>query len=46
MDLAAPLALGGLWIAVFAGRLRGGALVPLHDPRLPSAVEHAGGMHA
>ena len=46
MDVVAPAALGGLWIAVFARRLQGGALVPLHDPRLASAVEHPGGMHA
>jgi len=46
MDLVAPAALGGLWIAVFAGRLQGGALVPLHDPRLAASVEHSGGLHA
>jgi hypothetical protein len=46
MDVVAPLALGGLWIAVFVGRLRREALVPLHDPRLASAVERAGGMPA
>ena len=46
MDVVAPLALGGLWIAMFAGRLRAGALVPQHDPRLPSTAEEAGGMPA
>jgi len=32
-DVAAPLAIGGLWVAAFAWRLKGGALVPLGDPR-------------
>ena len=32
-DIAAPLAIGGLWVAAFAWRLRGGSLVPLGDPR-------------
>src|SRR5262249_42249947 len=31
MDLAAPVGIGGLWIAVFLRRLRSAPLVPLHD---------------
>lgn len=33
MDFAAPLAIGGLWIALFVNRLKGSPLVPLHDDR-------------
>jgi hypothetical protein len=46
MDVVAPVALGGLWISVFVSRLRAGALVPLHDPRLAVAAQQAGRMHA
>ena len=40
MDVVAPVAIGGLWIAAFAGQLRGKPLVPLNDPRLQEAYEH------
>jgi hypothetical protein len=33
LDLAAPIAIGGLWLAAFAWRLKTTALVPLQDPR-------------
>ena len=38
-DLAAPLALGGLWLFVFAGQLKQMPLLPLGDPKLPEAIE-------
>ena len=37
LDLAAPIGLGGLWLAMFAWRLGARPLLPLHDPRLPRA---------
>jgi hypothetical protein len=39
MDLAAPVGLGGIWLARFLGQLKGSSLVPLHDPRF-QAVSH------
>jgi hypothetical protein len=38
-DLAAPLALIGLWLFVFAGQLKRMPLLPLGDPKLPEAIE-------
>ena len=38
-DLAAPLALVGLWIFVFAGQLKRMPLLPLGDPKLEEAIE-------
>lgn len=38
-DLAAPLALGGLWLFVFAGQLKQMPLLPLGDPKLEEAIE-------
>ena len=38
-DLAAPLALGGLWFFVFAGQLKQMPLLPLGDPKLEEAIE-------
>jgi hypothetical protein len=40
LDLVAPVAIGGLWVAAFAGQLRGKPLVPLRDPRLEEAYQH------
>lgn len=41
LDLAAPLAVGGVWLSLFARRLKKEALMPLHDPRLEEAFgEH------
>jgi hypothetical protein len=34
LDAAIPIAIGGLWIAVFGRIIRSESLVPLHDPRL------------
>ena len=44
MDVVAPLAMGGLWIAAFAWQLQKRALVPINDPQLEQALEpaHAG----
>jgi len=38
--LAAPLALGGLWLFVFAGQLKQLPLLPLGDPKLAEAIQH------
>ena len=38
-DLAAPLALGGLWFGVFAWHLKQMPLLPLGDPKLEEAIE-------
>jgi len=40
LDLAAPLALGGGWLWLFARELRRRPLVPLHDPDLAGVVVH------
>jgi len=34
LDLAAPVALGGIWLWAWSGQLRGQPLLPVHDPRL------------
>jgi hypothetical protein len=39
-DLAAVLAVGGLWFFVFAGQLKQLPLLPLGDPKLAEAIEH------
>ncbi len=44
LDLATPVAIGGLWLAAFARQLKDKPLVPLHDPTfeaLAAAEEHA-----
>jgi hypothetical protein len=33
---------GGIWTAFFISRLKRRPLVPLHDPSLLAALEHAG----
>jgi hypothetical protein len=38
-DLAAPLALGGLWLFYFVGQLKQMPLLPLGEPKLPEAIE-------
>jgi hypothetical protein len=38
--LAAPLAVGGLWIAAWAAELKKRPLLPLRDPWLPEALAH------
>lgn len=43
MDVVAPLAMGGLWVAAFAWQLQKRALVPINDPQLEQALEPAHG---
>ncbi len=40
LDLAAPVALGGIWIGVFAGELGRRPLLPVGDPFLKEALGH------
>jgi hypothetical protein len=39
MDVAAVLALAGIWLAVFARNLKSRPLLPLGDPKLEEAIE-------
>ena len=43
LDLAVPVAVGGLWLAEFLRQLKSRPLVPLNDPLLPQVLEHAHG---
>jgi hypothetical protein len=43
MDVVAPLAIGGLWLAAFAWQLQQRALMPLNDPQLEQALHPAHG---
>lgn len=40
MDVAAPFAFGGLWLAFFIWQLRLRPLLPFNDPNFDEAVEH------
>jgi hypothetical protein len=40
LDLAVPIALGGLWLAFFAWQLPRRPLLPVRDPHLEEALEH------
>jgi hypothetical protein len=40
MDLAAPVGLGGIWLAAFLWQLEKRPLLPLGDPHLEEALEH------
>jgi len=40
MDLAVPVALGGIWVAIFLWQLQSRALLPLGEPYLAEALEH------
>ena len=40
MDFAAPVAIGGLWMAGFVWQLKQRPLLPLHDPLLAEVLEH------
>ena len=43
LDVVAPLAMGGLWLAMFAWQLEKRALIPINDPQLEQALAaHAG----
>jgi hypothetical protein len=39
MDLVAPIAMGGLWLAVFARALSQRALIPINDPLYETVLE-------
>ena len=41
LDFAAPIGLGGIWVALFLRQLSKRPLVPLDDPRLIEALEKA-----
>ena len=41
MDVVAPIAMGGLWLATFAWQLQKRSLVPINDPQLEQALEPA-----
>jgi hypothetical protein len=38
LDIATPLALGGIWLAFFAGNLKRQPLLPLGEPKLAEAI--------
>jgi hypothetical protein len=40
MDLAAPIGLGGIWLAFFASQLKQRPLLPIGDPNLEQALSH------
>lgn len=40
LDVAAPVGMGGLWLAAFAWQLKGRELLPFNDPRLKEAFSH------
>ena len=39
LDIAAPLGIGGIWLAYFAKQLKDRPLLPLGDPHLEEAIE-------
>jgi hypothetical protein len=39
LDVASPLALGGIWVWLFTGQLKRAPLLPVHDPNLTAALE-------
>jgi len=41
LDVAAPVGIGGLWLAAFIGYLKARSLLPLHDPRFTELLEQA-----
>jgi len=46
MDLAAPLGLLGIWLAIFAFNVQRAPLLPLNDPQMEAlAIASAGGHH-
>jgi hypothetical protein len=40
LDVALPLALGGIFISMFVSQLGGRSLLPVHDPGLEKALHH------
>jgi hypothetical protein len=45
MDIAAPLGIGGLWLAFFLWQLKQRPLLPINDPHLEEALAHEHGGH-
>jgi hypothetical protein len=45
LDLAAPLAIGGLWLWMFFGELRKGPMLAVGDPYLRESLASGGGHH-
>lgn len=45
MSIVAPLALGGLWLAMFMWQLSKRSLIPINDPQYESVVEQAHAGH-
>ena len=43
MDIAAPIAVGGIWLWAFFGQIQKRPIVPFNDPFLESAIEHGKG---
>ena len=43
MDVVAPIAIGGLWLATFSWQLQKRSLVPINDPQLEQALAPAHG---
>jgi len=43
MDVVAPLAIGGLWLAAFAWQLQQRPLMPINDPQIEQALHPAHG---
>lgn len=41
MDIVAPLAMGGIWLAVFGWQLSKRALIPINDPQFESVLQQA-----
>ncbi|HXK60536.1 MAG TPA: hypothetical protein PLP42_11650 [Acidobacteriota bacterium] len=40
MDFTTPIAVGGIWLAAFAWRLKDVSLIPIRDPRLVEALSY------
>ena len=40
LDLVAPIAVGGLWLAAFLWQLQRRSLLPWYEPRLQEAMHH------
>ena len=43
LDFVAPVAVGGVWVALFLGQLRSRPLLPLGEPALAEAIEQGRG---
>jgi len=43
MDVVAPIAIGGLWLAAFSWQLLQRPLMPINDPQLEQALAQHGG---